>query len=128
MIVVIPTATSLAAVMGSGDLDRALAAGHRVVAVDAAAEAGPYHPGVEIVGTDVWRLLSDRRASGATPKANAAMLAAADYLTADDGLRRLVDRGDRVVLVLDADWWVSPSAPGNLTVTTPDGLAAALAG
>jgi hypothetical protein len=32
-----------------------------------------------------------------------------------------------VVLVLDDDWWVSPSTPANLTVTTPDRLAAVLA-
>jgi hypothetical protein len=127
MILILPTATSLAAVMASGDLDRALAAGHRVVAVDAAAENGPYHPGVEIVGTDVWRLLSDHRAAGWKTTLHPD-IAAADFMTADDGLRSLLETGDRVVVVLDADWWVSPSAPGNLTVTTPDGLAAILSG
>ena len=98
--------------------------------VDAAAdEAGISSfgsPSIIVARTDVWNAERTRREAGAGPQKNAGELAAVDFLTSEDGLRRYVEAGEPVVLVLDSGWWVSPKRPANIVVVAPEVLVEAV--
>jgi hypothetical protein len=128
--IIIPTVATFQILRSSGDLDRLLTAGHRIVVVDAAAdEAGILSfesPNIIVAPTDIWNAERTRREAGATPQKNAGELAAVDFLTSEDGLRHYVEAGKPVVLVLDSGWWVSPKRPANIAVVAPEVLVEAV--